>query len=233
MSRGLVLIGFGAAGARPADKALPMRRDTDEFLDELAALFLAEGIRDLTIGEIARRMRCSRTRLYAIAPTKEEIFLFIVDRFFTGVFEEGKATAARAPNPARALIESLAVGVNAGKRTSVAFLRDVEASEQPRQSFDRYQLARTRSFSHLVDQGVAEGMFVECHGAVVAELVLGAALRLRQPAFLSREGLTLESAFDEFYRVLLRGLLTPERREGDSTARRSRKRNEGATPGSK
>ena len=46
----------------------------DEFFDALTNLLLAEGIKSLTVGEIASRMRCSRRRLYDIAQTKEEIF---------------------------------------------------------------------------------------------------------------------------------------------------------------
>ena len=73
-------------------------------------------------------------------------------------------------------------------------------------------------------------MFAPCHGLVVSELILGAALRLRRPAFLAQANLTIEEAFQEFYRVLLGGLLidsaTPKvtqdgTRTGRTTARRT------------
>lgn len=61
--------------------------------------------------------------------------------------------------------------------------------------------------SQLIDEGVHKGVFVACHGLVVSELILGAALRLRRPAFLAQAKLTIEDAFQEFYRVLLGGLM--------------------------
>lgn len=67
----------------------------DEFLDTLMELVLAEGIRNLTIGEIAARLRCSRRRLYEIAQTKEEIFCAMVDRFFRGVLDKGEHSRAK------------------------------------------------------------------------------------------------------------------------------------------
>lgn len=186
------------------------KRDADEFLDELTELFLKEGIQDLTIGELARRMRCSRTRLYEIAPTKEEIFCRVVARFFMAALEDGRKQAAHAQDPASALVDSLTVGVREAARTSVAFLRDVEAFEDARLLYDDYQHARTTHFSELIEAGTARGVFMECNAAVVAEFMFGAALRLRSSTFLARTGITIDAAFNQFYSLLLHGLLRPD-----------------------
>lgn len=184
----------------------------DDFLDRLMELVLAEGISNLTVGEMAARLRCSRRRLYDIAETKEEIFCAIVDRFFHGILEKGETLAREAlirneQDLPAAIAAYLDVGVRAGGRMRVAFLDDVENSERARTSFDRYQESRTLRLTEMVDEGVRTGVFVPCHGRVVSEVILGAALRLRRPAFLAEAGLTIEEAFQEFYRMLLGGLL--------------------------
>lgn len=186
------------------------RRDADAFLDELTTLFLNEGIRDLTIADLAQRMRCSRTRLYEIAPTKEQIFCVVVDRFFRFALEKGRSQAERAADPTSALVDSLAVGVRESARTSVPFLRDVEASDDARHLYDEYQHARTTHFSELIEAGSSLGVFVECNAAVVAEIMFGAALHLRNPAFLARAGLSIDAAFEQFYALLLHGLQRPQ-----------------------
>lgn len=188
-------------------------RDADAFLDELTTLFLNEGIRDLTIADLARRMRCSRTRLYEIAPTKEQIFCVVVDRFFRFALEEGRSQAERAADPTSALVNSLAVGVRESARAGVPFLRDVEASDDARHLYDEYQHARTTHFSELIEAGSSLGVFVECNAAVVAEIMFGAALHLRSPAFLARAGLTIDAAFEQFYGLLLHGLRRPQTAE--------------------
>lgn len=179
----------------------------DEFFDALTNLLLAEGIKSLTVGEIASRMRCSRRRLYDIAQTKEDIFCATVERFFHSVLDEGETLIRSEQNLTAAIAAYLGVGVRAASRISVQFLQDVEDSEPARTIFDNYQQARTMRLSQLIDEGVRQGVFVACHGLVVSELILGAALRLRRPAFLAQANLTIEEAFQEFYRILLGGLL--------------------------
>lgn len=180
----------------------------DEFLDTLMELMLAEGISNLTVGEIAARLRCSRRRLYGIAETKEEIFCAMVERFFLGMLEKGEALIRDKRDLPDAIAAYLDVGVQAGARISVGFLNDVENSKVARRSFDHYQQVRTLRLAELVDEGVRTGVFIPCHGLVVSEVILGAALRLRRPGFLAQAGLTIEEAFKEFYRLLLGGLLT-------------------------
>jgi AcrR family transcriptional regulator len=179
----------------------------DEFFDALTNLLLAEGIKCLSVGEIASRMRCSRRRLYNIAQMKEEIFCATVERFFHSLLDEGEALIRSEQNLVAAISAYLGVGVRAGSRISIQFLKEVDDSEPARTIFDNYQQARTMRLSQLIDEGVRQGVFVACHGLVVSELILGAALRLRRPAFLAQANLTIEEAFQEFYRVLLDGLL--------------------------
>lgn len=202
----------------------------DEFFDALTNLLLAEGIKGMTVGEIAARMHCSRRRLYDIAQTKEEIFCAAVKHFFDGILAQGEALIEREQDLTAALAAYLGVGVRAASRIGVQFLKDVEDSATARSIFDRYQQARTVRLSQLIDEGVHQGVFAPCHGLVVSELILGAALRLRRPAFLAQADLTIEEAFQEFYRVLLSGLLIDSAdpkmghggvRSGRATARRT------------
>lgn len=179
----------------------------EEFFDALTQLLLTEGIKGLTVGEIAARLHCSRRRLYDIAETKEEIFSAVVKRFFDDLLEQGEALIHSTENLTAALAAYLDVGVRAAGRIGVQFLKDIEDSATARSIFDHYQQVRTMRLSQLIDDGVRQGVFAPCHGLVVSELIFGAALRLRRPAFLAQADLTLEEAFQEFYRVLLSGLL--------------------------
>ncbi|MFJ4289522.1 TetR/AcrR family transcriptional regulator [Cupriavidus sp. NPDC089707] len=179
----------------------------DEFLDELTGLFCREGIKNLTVGEIAARLHCSRRRLYGIAETKEEIFCVAVDHFFRVLLEQGEAIIREEPDPTVAIAAYLNVGIRAGSHMCAQFLKDIEDSEAASASFDAYQQARADGLTRLIDDGVRKGVFVPCHGRVVSELLLGAALRLRRPAFLAQANLTIEEAFRELYRAVLGGLL--------------------------
>ena len=202
-------------------------KSDEEFLDALTELLLAEGIEGLTVGEIASRVHCSRRRLYELAETKEEIFLAVVQHFFDSLLAEGETLIRAERDQTAAIAAYLDVGVRAAHRMSARFLKEVEASAPASAVFDRYQQRRTVRLSELIDDGVRKGVFVSCHGLVVSELILGAALRLRRPAFLANANLTLEEAFQEFYRVLLNGLLTSSNSAKRGSLRQSNGRSDG------
>src|SRR3978361_1742822 len=60
----------------------------EELLDELVTLVLAEGFGAFTLDELARRLRCSKSTLYGLAASKEQLVVAVVKRFFQ------RATAA-------------------------------------------------------------------------------------------------------------------------------------------
>jgi AcrR family transcriptional regulator len=181
--------------------------DDEEFLGKLTELFLAEGISSLTVAEIAGRLRCSRRRLYEVASTKEELFYAIARRHFGRVLDKGEDVSRETGDLPRVIATYLEIGAEASNRFSMQFMRDLDGSEQGRAIFDEYQVKRTMRLCELIDSGVASGVFVACHGLVVAEFIRGGARRIRDPDFLARAGVSITDAFHEFYRVLLGGLL--------------------------
>ena len=90
--------------------------------------------------------------------------------------------------------------------------RHVDAVPQARAAFDRYQFARAAGLRELIELGVRDGEFAPCNAQVIAEVVLGAALRLRRPDAL--HALCMRSAcarparsVDEAYALTFNGML--------------------------
>lgn len=54
----------------------------DELVRELASLFLDEGFLEFGIGDLATRLQCSRSTLYTVASSKEQIVLAALRHFF-------------------------------------------------------------------------------------------------------------------------------------------------------
>ena len=52
------------------------------LFDELDALFLQEGFADLTLDDNATRLRCSKSTLYALAGSKEQLVQAVMVHFF-------------------------------------------------------------------------------------------------------------------------------------------------------
>lgn len=185
-------------------------------MQQLSALLKAEGISGLSVGDIARRLRCSRRRLYQLAPTKEGLLLLVAQAVFDAALRAGFEAASRETEPARVIAAYMEAGVSTAGTLSSAFHKDLEASEEGRASFDRYQTARARGFRQVINGCIERGDFRVHNPAVAVEVLFGAAQRLRRPEFLDEAGLTLRQAFEEAYNLILDGLLA---RPDDAHAR--------------
>jgi len=53
-----------------------------ELLDQLEELFLREGFAQLTLDDIVNELRCSKMTLYTLAPSREQLILAVLRRFF-------------------------------------------------------------------------------------------------------------------------------------------------------
>ncbi len=73
--------------------AFATRRRTELF-DALVALLLAEGFAHLTLDDIAARLRCSKSTLYTLAASKEQLVQVATVHFFRSATEFVEARVA-------------------------------------------------------------------------------------------------------------------------------------------
>ena len=74
-------------------KRKPVRARLDEerlteLLDVAAEVFISEGFSAASTNEIARRANSSKTTFYSRFPTKEQLFLAVIKRRVTGIFQQ-------------------------------------------------------------------------------------------------------------------------------------------------
>src|SRR5260370_20010870 len=68
-----------------------------ELLDVAAEIFISEGFSAASTNEIARRANSSKTTFYSRFPTKEHLFLAVLDRRMNGIFKRVAATLPEEP----------------------------------------------------------------------------------------------------------------------------------------
>ena len=66
----------------------------EELLDGLIAVMLAEGFAGLSLDDLAARLQCSKSTLYAVAASKEQLIAAAVREFFRRATERVEARAA-------------------------------------------------------------------------------------------------------------------------------------------
>ncbi|MFG1638900.1 TetR/AcrR family transcriptional regulator [Amycolatopsis sp. NPDC049252] len=140
------------------------------LLAELEALFLAEGFAAFTLDDIAGRLRCSKSTLYALAPSKEQLAVKVVAQFFRGAAERIEERIAGIDDAPKLIGEYLAGVAEHLNRASATFMRDIAEFAPARETYQvnsRFAAQRIRAF---IDKGVADGVFRDVHARLVAEM---------------------------------------------------------------
>lgn len=186
----------------------PPVAEEQPLLDALEGIFLSEGYRAVTLRSLAQRLGCSYRKIYAVAPTKEELFLKVAKRFFNRISREGWAQANSSKALADRIADYLRVGITAAMRTKPQFNEDIALLPAGRLVFDAHQEERIRGLAELVEEGIRSGEFEGFHSKLVAEVMITAVKRVRQPDFLATSDLTFAEALAEISRLVRLGLVS-------------------------
>lgn len=195
--------------APPSSSTSPAASKEERMLDELENIFLQDGFRNVTVEELARRLHCSKRTLYQLAPSKEDLFLRIFDRYLSRFREEG-AQNAKAARPEEAFIPYLQPAIEAARKLSATLIRDMAAYEPANAMWERHRDERMAGLRALVERCVDERIFRSTNPSLVAEVFAASLRRICEPKFLAASQLTYPEAVSELYGLLLNGLLHPE-----------------------
>jgi AcrR family transcriptional regulator len=183
-----------------------MTRRQAELLDQLEALFLAEGFAAFTLEDLALRLRCSKSTLYALAGSKEQLALRVVRHFFRKATDAVEASTVREADPARRVVAYLTAVATALAPAGPAFHRDLDAFAPGREVYERNTALAAGRVRELIADGVAQGRFREVHPALVADTVTTLMLRIGRGETGRATGLDDAAAYRELALLLLHGV---------------------------
>lgn len=187
----------------------PNQRRRDELLDRLEAIVLEEGFEHLRIGALADRLHCSRSTLYKLADSKEELIALIFERFADRAIHEATETADRLAVPAEKIFCYSDVIDRYQAMGSAQFWRDVRAHPAVARSLDIRRAHGYRQVKRFLEEGIAKGDFRPANTAFVGHLVWLGASVTRDVDLLDRLGVDRATANHEFMQLLLYGMAKP------------------------
>ncbi len=191
--------------SRPGRPPQPPTPRQERLLDALETIFLKEGFRDVTVAELANRLRCSRRSFYELAPTKEALFLRVLDRYLSNLRSQGRQGAIDAP-PERAFEPYLMPAIEAARKLSTTLMRDIRSFPAANALWEQHTRERMDGLRALVERCVQLGLFRGIDAYLVAEVMAASLRRLGEPTFLATSGMSYREAVSELYGLLLRGL---------------------------
>jgi AcrR family transcriptional regulator len=170
------------------------------------SLFLAEGFRHLTLADLSARLHCSKSTLYALGQTKDQVTVNVVRRFFrTATGQVESAIPAQAPPGMRIAAYLHAIG-DALRPASAAFMADLAAHAFAREIYEQNTAIAARRVRELIAEGVSTGEFRSVHASFVADMTAATMARIQTGAVLAATGLGDAHAYDELASVVLEGI---------------------------
>jgi AcrR family transcriptional regulator len=198
----------------PLRASSPRRRPTARqraLLADLEGLFLAEGFAQFTLDELAGRMRCSKSTLYALAPSKEQLAVKVVAHFFKGAAEllEERIEGI---DDARKIIGEYLAGISEYlNRASAAFMADIAEFAPARATYELNSRAAAGRIRAFIAKGVRDGVFRDVHASLIAEMAGLLIEGIQTGVIGSRTSVSDAEAFNALSDLLLGGLAVTRR----------------------
>ncbi|PSK65406.1 hypothetical protein B0E53_02626 [Micromonospora sp. MH33] len=193
----------------PSHERFRTRRE--KMLGQLRELFLAEGFASFSIGDLAERFRCSRSTLYAVAPSKEQIVVATVRSYFKTGAERIETRVAASADPAQQLaiyLESVASELQPASAAFFADLADFGPANEVYQENTQYAARRVQD---LVTQGVKAGVLRPVHASFVGAAVAEVMGSIQRGAIQEATGLDSAQAYRHLADLVMTSLADPKK----------------------
>ena len=188
----------------PAQRFATRRRA--ELFDALVALFLAEGFAHLTLDDIAARLHCSKSTLYTLASSKDELVRATTVHFFRGATADVEARIADIGGARERITEYLSAVGTVLASASDRFMADLDAFPPAREVYEQNTRIAARRVQELITAGVTSGEFRDVHAAFAADLAATMMVRIQQRAVRAATGLDDAQAYRELAAILTGGI---------------------------
>ncbi|MDO9398707.1 MAG: TetR/AcrR family transcriptional regulator [Herbiconiux sp.] len=143
------------------------------MLEELVQLFLAEGFAAFGVDDLARRLKCSKSTLYALAPSREQLVAVVVREFFRRSTDRVELELASQHDPLDRIGTYLRAIAGALAPASNAFFADLERFAPAREIYRQNTAIAAGRVRELVAtaEGAGHAQHASFIGAVAATVM--------------------------------------------------------------
>lgn len=177
-------------------------RQTD-LLQRLVALLAAEGFASFTLDELTERLRCSKTTLYQLAGSKQELVREAVKHYFREATQTIEKQVADTSAPADRVVVYLNAVAQQLRPLSRQFLDDMADFEPAREVYEANTRLAAGRLRQLIADGVAAGAFRDVHAAFVGEVVAATMQEIQRGEVAARTGLSDAEAYAELASLIV------------------------------
>lgn len=193
----------------PTPAATPTRRAArrrEELLDALADLFLREGFLEFGVGDLAARLSCSRSTLYLVAQSKEQIVLAVLRHFFRGAADRIEAKVEMEADAGLRLAVYLRAVAQELEPASGLFYADLAAYTPGREIYADNTRYAAQRVQRLVDAGVDAGAMRPVNASFVGTAVAAVMTAIQSGEIGDATALADAAAYEALADLVMDGL---------------------------
>ncbi|WP_239456477.1 TetR/AcrR family transcriptional regulator [Nocardioides solisilvae] len=197
----------------PSARAAPRRRRTarqQDLLRRLVDLMAAEGFSQFTLDDLAERLRCSKTTLYALASSKQELAVEVVREYFRASVPVVEARVEAAHGHAEQVTAYLMAVADYLRPLSREFLEDLLAFPATAEVYRFNTAAASARVRQLVAEGIAAGAFRSVNAHFVAEMVAATMQAIQRGEMFARLEMSDAEAYAELASLVVHALAPAE-----------------------
>lgn len=172
---------------------------------------LSEGFAHLTMDELATRMQCSKSTLYAVAAGKDRVVLTVLKHFFREAAARIEERVATITEPAERIAAYLASVGDEMSRMSRKCHVDMVADDATFEVWALNARASALRVREFIGDGVAAGKFRGVHAEFVGEAVSLLVDGIQHGELLERTNLSSGEAYSQLSELVLAALTNMSR----------------------
>lgn len=165
-----------------------------------------EGFADFTLGDLAERLSCSKTTLYALASSKHELVVEVVKEYFRGAVRAVESGVDAATDPGARVSAYLEAVASQLRPLSPRFMDDLARFAPANEVYRRNTAAAADRIRQLIAEGVETGVFRPVHAAFAGEMVAATMFEVQRGEMFARLELTDAEAYAELASFVLGAL---------------------------
>lgn len=194
----------GRSGTSVRERRRTARQE--DLLNRLVALFAAEGFVGFTLDDLVERMRCSKSSLYTLAGSKQQLVVEVVKQYFRQSVPTVEAAVDAAVGPREKVVAYLAAVGEYLRPLSREFMDDLADFEPTAAVYRRNTAAAADRIRELIAEGIAAGEFREVHAAFAAEMVAATMFEIQRGEMFSRLEMSDAEAYAELASLVVHAL---------------------------
>ena len=183
-------------------------RQTEVF-ERLLDLTLERGFARYTLEQAAIALRCSKSTIYALAGTREQLIRAVVVAFFRRAAEHVEHRVAAEADRVRRIEVYLLAVADELRPASAEFMDDVAGFPPTREIYERNTAIAAQRVRELILDGIESKAFRDVPTAFIAEVVSSVMVRIQQRVVARNTGLTDAEAYADLASLIVNGIIRP------------------------